>query len=95
MVVAQSAVGLSRSATIDLGLLQVISFNMGSLGFLTNHHFKSMQHDLKEVIFGSESLEQCAIDGSVSVSICMPFCTGCAKLPCLYLAVHLTSLHVL
>lgn len=45
--------------------MQVISFNMGSLGFLTNHDFKSMQRDLNEVIFGSESLEQCSIDGSV------------------------------
>jgi len=38
---------------------------MGSLGFLTNHDFKSMHQDLNEVIFGSESLEQCSIDGSV------------------------------
>ena len=44
---------------------------MGSLGFLTNHHFKSMQEDLNEVIFGSESLEQCSIDGSVSISFCL------------------------
>ncbi|DBB11368.1 TPA: hypothetical protein ACH3X3_006790 [Trebouxia sp. C0006] len=43
----------------------VISFNMGSLGFLTNHDFKSMHKDLNEVIFGSESLEQCSIDGSM------------------------------
>lgn len=43
----------------------VISFNLGSLGFLTNHHFKSMHEDLNEVIFGSEELEQCSIDGSM------------------------------
>ena len=45
--------------------LQVISFNLGSMGFLTNHDYNSMQEDLQEVIDGSETLEQCAIDGSV------------------------------
>ncbi len=40
---------------------------MGSLGFLTNHDFKSMHDDLNEVIYGSEALEQCSIDGSVSI----------------------------
>ena len=37
------------------------------MGFLTNHDYNSMQEDLQEVIDGSETLEQCAIDGSVSV----------------------------
>lgn len=36
------------------------------MGFLTNHDYNSMQEDLQEVIDGSETLEQCAIDGSVS-----------------------------
>ena len=35
------------------------------MGFLTNHDYNSMQEDLQEVIDGSETLEQCAIDGSV------------------------------
>ena len=47
--------------------LQVISFNLGSMGFLTNHDYKSMQADLLEVIEGSETLEQCSIDGSVGL----------------------------
>lgn len=47
--------------------LQVISFNLGSMGFLTNHDYNSMQQDLQEVVDGSETLEQCAIDGSVRV----------------------------
>ena len=51
---------------MPMHVMQVISFNMGSLGFLTNHNFNSMSQDLTEVIYGSESLEQCAIDGSVS-----------------------------
>ena len=48
---------------------------MGSLGFLTNHNFKSMNHDLKEVIYGSESLEQCSIDGSVGACMARVTCT--------------------
>lgn len=37
------------------------------MGFLTNHDYNSMQEDLQEVIDGSETLEQCAVDGSVRV----------------------------
>ncbi len=52
---------------------------MGSLGFLTNHDFKSMQRDLNEVIFGSESLEQCSIDGSVPLlPIHIAVCGDCS-----------------
>lgn len=58
---------IHRSIHVKLWHVQVISFNMGSLGFLTNHDFKGMHEDLNEVIFGSkEGLEQCSIDGSVS-----------------------------
>eukprot|EP00891_Asterochloris_glomerata_P004965 jgi/Astpho2/4965/Aster-06700 len=43
----------------------VISFNLGSLGFLTNHSWQEWRHDILSVIHGSENLEQCAIDGSM------------------------------
>ena len=46
--------------------VQVISFNLGSLWFLTNHSWQEGRHDILSVIHGSENLEQCAIDGSVS-----------------------------
>ena len=49
--------------------MQVISFNLGSLGFLTNHSWQEWQQDIMSVIYGSENLEQCAIDGSVSVHL--------------------------
>ena len=60
--------------------VQVISFNMGSLGFLTNHDFKGMHEDLNEVIFGSkEGLEQCSIDGSVSCCLLVTmFVSSCS-----------------
>lgn len=53
------------AVVLAIRLRQVISFNLGSMGFLTNHDYNSMQEDLREVIDGSETLEQCAIDGSV------------------------------
>lgn len=38
-----------------------------------------MQQDLNEVIFGSESLEQCAIDGSVSICFCLSMSSSLPK----------------
>ena len=44
---------------------QVISFNLGSLGFLTNHLYKNYVEDLTGVIHGRQDLGHCSIDGSV------------------------------
>ncbi|KAK1433331.1 hypothetical protein QVD17_10241 [Tagetes erecta] len=35
----------------------VVSFNLGSLGFLTSHAFEDYKHDLKRVIHGNNTLE--------------------------------------
>ncbi|KAJ0629699.1 putative NAD(+) kinase [Helianthus annuus] len=35
----------------------VVSFNLGSLGFLTSHHFEDYSQDLKRVIHGNNTLE--------------------------------------
>ena len=42
--------------------LQLIAFNLGSLGFLTNHCYENFIRDLKGVIYGREELEQCSVD---------------------------------
>ncbi|XP_052188245.1 NAD kinase 2, chloroplastic isoform X2 [Diospyros lotus] len=35
----------------------VVSFNLGSLGFLTSHHFEDYRQDLKQVIHGNNTLD--------------------------------------
>ncbi len=47
-----------------LGYGQVVSFNMGSLGFLTNHQFPEFKSDLAGVMAGTEALEQCSPEGA-------------------------------
>ena len=42
--------------------MQLIAFNLGSLGFLTNHFYENYIRDLKGVIYGREDLEQCCLD---------------------------------
>lgn len=44
----------------------VISFNMGSMGFLTNHDFSSFKADLLDVIYGGQKLDSCTFVESVS-----------------------------
>ncbi|KAG1656612.1 hypothetical protein FOA52_008435 [Chlamydomonas sp. UWO 241] len=40
----------------------VIAFNLGSLGFLTNHWYHDFRQDLSNVIFGSQSLASCSME---------------------------------
>ena len=40
---------------------QVISFNLGSLGFLTNHEFHTFREDLRDVIHGGYGLGACSL----------------------------------
>jgi NAD kinase len=47
-----------------LGHGQVVSFNMGSLGFLTNHQFSDFKADLAGVMAGTEALEECSPEGA-------------------------------
>jgi NAD+ kinase len=39
----------------------VISFHLGSLGFLTNHDFRHFRADLANVIYGCEDLDECSL----------------------------------
>lgn len=47
----------------------LISFNLGSLGFLTNHTYDDYKAALRDVIYGSQHLETCgamaSLDGSI------------------------------
>lgn len=47
----------------------VISFNMGSLGFLTNHKFEDFEADIHNVIYGSEDTSPCALPGMFSAGV--------------------------
>lgn len=42
---------------------QVISFNLGSLGFLTNHGFEDFREDLRDVIYGGYGFDVCSAPG--------------------------------
>ena len=44
---------------------QVISFNLGSMGFLTNHSYKNYAEDILGVINGDQDLGHCAMDQEV------------------------------
>ena len=46
------------------GIPPVISFNMGSLGFLTNHSYHEHREALAAVISGRERLESCSVASS-------------------------------
>jgi NAD kinase len=41
----------------------VVSFHLGSMGFLTNHAFADFKSDLRDIIYGSERLEACSGGG--------------------------------
>ena len=46
----------------------LISFNLGSLGFLTNHDFRHFRANLSDVIHGCEDLSECSMpDESLKV----------------------------
>lgn len=49
--------------------LQILSFHLGSLGFLTNHSFEEHETALHSVIHGSEDTSPCAIPGMYSVGV--------------------------
>ena len=49
--------------------LQLIAFNLGSLGFLTNHFYQNYIRDLKGVIYGRESLDQCSMDTEEGMAV--------------------------
>ncbi|GMH36488.1 hypothetical protein BSKO_04356 [Bryopsis sp. KO-2023] len=47
----------------------VISFHLGSLGFLTNHRFEEFEMDLNNVVYGSADTSICAMPGMFSAGI--------------------------
>ena len=87
-------------------LLQLIAFNLGSLGFLTNHFYQNYIRDLKGVIYGRESLDQCSMDtedgmavsflptehGPPSANLDMSGCTRQLAVPLLFWLVAATSI---
>ena len=56
---------LHASSLFQRAIPPVISFSLGSLGFLTNHTLATAEDDLRGVIYGCEDLEQCALDEEV------------------------------
>lgn len=44
----------------------VISFHLGSMGFLTNHSYDSFKQDLRNVIYGCQQLETCNMSSTDS-----------------------------
>lgn len=54
---------LHASALFKRAIPPVICFNLGSLGFLTNHAFVDFRRDLRDVIHGGEGLEECSLPG--------------------------------
>ena len=56
---------LHASSLFRNAIPPVISFNMGSLGFLTNHSFHEHREALAGVISGRERLDSCSVASSV------------------------------
>eukprot|EP00798_Chlamydomonas_sp_ICE-L_P002787 gene2787-12662_t len=56
---------LHASALFRSNIPPVIAFNLGSLGFLTNHWYKDFREDLRDVIYGGTELDTCQIRGAV------------------------------
>lgn len=55
---------LHASSLFRNAIPPVISFNMGSLGFLTNHSYHEHREALAAVISGRERLESCSVESS-------------------------------
>ena len=60
---------LHASSLFRNAIPPVISFNMGSLGFLTNHSYHEHREALAAVISGRERLESCSVTASTPGSV--------------------------
>ena len=60
---------LHASSLFRNAIPPVISFNMGSLGFLTNHSYHEHREALAAVISGRERLESCSVTASTTGSV--------------------------
>lgn len=73
---------LHASSLFQRAIPPVISFSLGSLGFLTNHTLASAEDDLRGVIYGCEDLDQCALDEEARRGFSVPLpswpCRGAA-----------------
>ena len=65
MCLGGDGVLLHASSLFKRAIPPVISFNLGSLGFLTNHTFDDYQRDLRDVITGGEDLVECSLPGEM------------------------------
>ncbi|KAG2450488.1 hypothetical protein HYH02_004989 [Chlamydomonas schloesseri] len=52
---------LHTSYLFKASMPPVIAFNMGSMGFLTNHDFSNFKQDLLDVIYGGTKLDSCTL----------------------------------
>ncbi|GIL75893.1 hypothetical protein Vretimale_5571 [Volvox reticuliferus] len=52
---------LHSSCLFKHSMPPVIAFNMGSMGFLTNHDFANFKRDLMDVIYGGQKLDSCTL----------------------------------
>lgn len=53
---------LHASSLFQTAVPPVLSFNLGSLGFLTNHYWQNFHKDVANVIQGCERLDHCMLD---------------------------------
>eukprot|EP00877_Chromochloris_zofingiensis_P011729 jgi/Chrzof1/680/Cz01g24260.t1 len=58
---------LHASSLFKHAIPPVLSFHLGSMGFLTNHHFKDFRRDLRQVIYGYQELETCSSIGGADM----------------------------
>lgn len=54
---------LHASSLFTGAMPPIISFHLGSMGFLTNHGFNNFAIYLREVIYGCQKLDTCSMDG--------------------------------
>ncbi|EFJ43854.1 hypothetical protein VOLCADRAFT_118925, partial [Volvox carteri f. nagariensis] len=52
---------LHSSCLFKHSIPPLIAFNMGSMGFLTNHDFPNFRRDLMDVIYGGQKLDSCTL----------------------------------
>ncbi|GBF92618.1 ATP-NAD kinase [Raphidocelis subcapitata] len=63
---------LHAGALFRRALPPVLSFHLGSMGFMTNHSFDEYKRDLRNLIYGCQNLDTCgsldSLDGSASAN---------------------------
>ncbi|WIA09297.1 hypothetical protein OEZ85_008704 [Tetradesmus obliquus] len=55
---------LHASSLFKQHIPPVVSFHLGSMGFLTNHPFPDFRQELRQVIYGCQKLATCSLDSA-------------------------------